>query len=109
MRRRLWVVLGVAVILAIVAGAYQFGRKSGQTLGRRLIDNVQVIRNAHVGQTKAAIRSIYGAPTRDRKGYRPLGPHVPELPPGPIRTLIFHPLGGTVWVWLEQRGEEWIC
>jgi hypothetical protein len=72
--------------------------------------------NVLVGLTESRIRGSYGEPQSDRAGYHALGPDdPPSLPPGPIRTLIFHPhgllhpAGGELWVWLEQRDGEWIC
>ena len=76
----------------------------------------RVVNNALVGQTESQVRSAYGEPVSDEVGYKRLGvAQPPSLPPGPIRTLIFHPRGlshlegGTLWVWFHQRGADWVC
>lgn len=75
-----------------------------------------VVTDALVGQTETQVRRAYGAPDWDWPRYERLGlkdPH--NLPPGPIRTLIFHPRGlshlegGTLWAWFHQQGDEWVC
>ena len=72
--------------------------------------------NKVIGKTEGQLRASYGKPDRDRQGYRSLGLSVPpSLPQGAIRTLIFeprglfHPEGGTLWVWLVERDGEWDC
>lgn len=72
--------------------------------------------NVLVGSTESRIRESYREPQSDRPGYCALEAYIPpSLPPGPIRTLIFHPHGllhpegGELWVWLEQRDGEWVC
>jgi hypothetical protein len=75
-----------------------------------------VVANALVGQSESQIVREYGTPSRDWAGYEELAlERPPHLPPGPIRTLIIHPggfrhlEGGTLWVWLEQKGDAWVC
>jgi hypothetical protein len=75
-----------------------------------------VVSNALVGQTEAQITRKYGKPDHDEPGYSALGLGRPtQLPPDPIRTVIFHPGGllhperGTLWVWYKLVGEEWVC
>jgi hypothetical protein len=70
-----------------------------------------VIDNALVGQSEQQISEGEGEPDSDREGYHSLGLYrPPSLPPGAIRTLIFDRRhGGTLWVWLERREEEWVC
>ncbi len=69
-----------------------------------------------VGRTEGQVRASYGPPDTDWQGYQSLALYVPEvLPPGAIRTLIFHPRGllhpesGTYWVWLAERDGVWVC
>ena len=69
-----------------------------------------------VGRTESEIRRWYGSPDRDWPGYAPLAMDVPpSLPDVPLRTLVFHPRGlfhpegGTYWVWLADRDGEWVC
>jgi hypothetical protein len=105
-RRKLLVVTAVALpVLAYVAwaGYVRFGRDPVQT-------------DALVGRTEGQVRGSYGQPDTDWQGYRSLGPYdPPPLPPGPIRTLIFHPgslfhpEGGTLWVWVTERDGGWVC
>jgi hypothetical protein len=66
--------------------------------------------NTLVGRSEGQIRGSYGRPDEDWQGYHSLALYVPSaLPPGPIRTLIFHPCsllhpeGGTLWVWVTER------
>src|SRR5262249_31385657 len=88
------------LLVAISAGGVV-----GAPRGSRLF-HPKVWPNALVGKTEAQITHDYGDPEREMSGYAPLGTHQPEsLPPGPIRTVIFHPRGvlhpesGTLWVW----------
>src|SRR5262245_37247947 len=69
-----------------------------------------------VGRTEGQIRVSYGPPDKDWQGYQSLALYTPpSLPPGPIRTLIFHPHGvfhpeaGTLWVLSTERAGEWVC
>jgi hypothetical protein len=69
-----------------------------------------VVNNALVDQSEREIREVYGKPVIAKDGYHSLGSRRPcSLPNNPIRTLIFKPKDGNLWVWLEKRGEEWIC
>jgi hypothetical protein len=72
--------------------------------------------NTLVGRKEHQIRESYGQPNKDLREYQSLALYMPpELPPGPIRTLIFHPRGllhpegGTLWVWVVERDGEWVC
>jgi hypothetical protein len=85
------------------AGYVRFGSEPVQT-------------NTMVGRTEVQIRASYGQADTDWQGYQSLALYVPpELPPGPIRTLIFHPRGllhpegGTLWAWVVERDGEWVC
>jgi hypothetical protein len=69
-----------------------------------------------VGQNEKQLRTRYGHPDKDWQGYQSLALHVPaSLPKEAIRTLIFHPRGlfhpegGTLWVWLVERDGVWSC
>jgi hypothetical protein len=69
-----------------------------------------------VGRTEQQLRGSYGEPVKDWPGYQSLALYTPpSLPPGPIRTLIFHPYGlphpegGTLWAWFVERDGVWIC
>jgi hypothetical protein len=109
-RRALIAVAVVVALLAGSAGTYRLLRKSGLLTPLTPPGGSHVINDALVGQTETEIRKAYGAPDRDWEGYEPLALHVPPvLPPGPIRTLIFRPQGGTLWVWVEEREEGWVC
>jgi hypothetical protein len=96
--------LWLLMFLYVAWAAYlKFGREPVQT-------------DILVGSSEALIRASYGQPDSDQTGYHSLGLSAPPtLPPGPIRTLIFspgglwHPEGGTLWVWLTQRNGEWEC
>jgi hypothetical protein len=75
-----------------------------------------VVSNAYVGKSEADLTWAYGAPVSDLAGYRALGMSVPPtLPKTPIRTLrfrpglLFHPRGGTLWVWLTRQNGKWVC
>jgi hypothetical protein len=80
------------------------------------LDRESVSANTLVDRTEGEIRRSYGQPLEDWSGYQPLARHVPPtLPPGSIRTLIFspdglfHPEGGTLWVWVVERDGAWVC
>jgi hypothetical protein len=69
-----------------------------------------------VGLDEAQILSDYGSPETDVQGYEMLGPEgPPSRPAGAIRTLTYrprglkHPGGGTLYVWLVERGGVWLC
>lgn len=103
-RRRVLFAAGVVLILSAV----------GYTLWVRL--GPPVVTDALVGQTESQIVRQYGAPTAERPGYHELGLQSPvNLPPGPIRTLVFylgglwHLEGGTLYVWRHQQGDDWVC
>lgn len=75
-----------------------------------------VLTNKLVGQSESQIRDKYGQPRTEWQRYEPLAGKVPgSIPIGPIRTLIFkpvgllHPEGGTLWVWLKLSDGNWIC
>jgi hypothetical protein len=69
-----------------------------------------VITSEHVGINESEIQQIYGSPEEECGWYRDLGPKArPNPPSGPIRTLVFRTDGGTLWIWLELRGSEWVC
>jgi hypothetical protein len=69
-----------------------------------------VITNGLVGQTEAQIRGVYGDPGKISDGYQCLGMKGQTTPTsGPVRTLIFHTQGGTLWAWVEKRGDDWTC
>jgi hypothetical protein len=105
-RRKLLVVIAVALpVLAYVtwAGYVRFCRDPVQT-------------DALVGRTEGQVWESYGKPDSDEQGYHSLGAYdPPSLPPGPIRTLIFHPRGlfhpegGELWVWVTERDGVWVC
>src|SRR5262249_32657804 len=72
--------------------------------------NCEVIDNALVGRPEGQVREAYGEPETDSEGYIALGLyHPPSLPPGPVRTLVFRRPQGTLWVWVNRRGGEWVC
>jgi hypothetical protein len=108
-RRGLLIVLAGLVTFVVVAVFVAPGLYA-RWFGRGVVTNVLV------GQTETQIRGVYGTPAEDWPGYERLalkGPH--NLPPGHIRTLVFHPRGrfhlegGTLWVWLHQQGDAWVC
>jgi hypothetical protein len=105
-RRKLLVVTAVALpVLAYVAWVGYV---------RLCCEPVQT--HTLVGRSEVQILGSYGQPDKDWQGYHSLARYVPPaLPPGPIRTLIFHPCsllhpeGGTLWVWVTERDGEWVC
>ena len=108
MKRKLNLLITVAITLPVLAHAYGCGivRMCGPA----------VQSNTFVGTTEAQLKNDYGPPEKDWQGYLSLA-HVvpPSLPEGKIRTLIFqphglfHPKGGTLWVWVVERDGQWIC
>jgi hypothetical protein len=69
-----------------------------------------VIDNALVGESEDAIIAAHGRPKLDRPAYEVLGFTEPRpIPSGPIRTLVFRTDDGTLWVWLKEREDRWIC
>jgi hypothetical protein len=71
----------------------------------------RLVEGSLVGMSERDIVAEYGPPTSNQVGYSQLGLE-PEPPPAPepIRTLIIdHVRGGTLWVWLKDRGSHWEC
>jgi hypothetical protein len=100
----------VTVVLAIPIIAY------GGWCGCVRLCYPAVEPNTLVGKTESQLRITYGSPDKDWQGYQSLAWDIPpSLPSGPIRTLIFHPCGlfhpegGTLWVWVTERDGEWVC
>lgn len=107
-RRRL--LIGAGLVVLIILGVFVGSGLWARWFGPR------VVTNDLIGQSEAQIRRMYGTPARDWPQYERLGLEEPRnLPPGPIRTLVFHPRGifhlegGTLWAWFHQRGDEWVC
>jgi hypothetical protein len=90
--------------VAILSSAATLGiclllRVPGRVVEVVSTEGEKVVTNHLVGATEAEIREEYGRPTIDKEGYHSLALKVPSsLPSGPIRTLIFPPRGGTLWV-----------
>jgi hypothetical protein len=104
-RRRLLIAMGTLAFVAAIATWYSI-RLAGPS----------VVTNALVGWSESSIRADYGSPVSDEAGYQSLALYVPpSLPPGPLRSLrfhprgLFHPRGGTLCVWLVERDGEWVC
>ena len=104
-RKRLLIIAVVLTALAYIGWA-AYVRLGGPA----------VQRNTFVGRTELQLRASFGEPDKDWSGYHSLALYVPAaLPPGPIRTLIFHPRGmlhpegGTLWVWVVERDGAWVC
>ena len=102
-------------LLAAVVIALPFLAYAGWC-GYVRLRNPAVQSNTLVGISEARLHGSYGTPDEDRQGYHSLGlKGPPSLPPGPIRTLIFHPRGlfhpegGTLWVWVVERNGQWYC
>ncbi len=108
-RRRRWLLVGAGVVVAALLAL------TGPGLGKRLYGD-HVENDALVGRTERQVAGSYGAAVREWEGYEPLGLARPvKLPEGPIRTVVFEPRGllhlegGTLWVWLCRRGDDWVC
>ncbi len=109
-RQRTLVILAAITLPVLVwAGWVQYVRHFG---------GPHVETDTLVDRTEEQIRRSYGQPTVDRPGYHGLGLRnypPPELPPGPIRTLVFrprglfHPEGGTLHVWIAEQEGQWVC
>ncbi len=71
--------------------------------------------DTYVGWTEAEVCGTYGTPDKDWPGCQPLALRMPPPHPGTIRTLVFHPRGlfhpegGTLWVWVVERDGQWVC
>src|SRR5262245_54873231 len=111
-RRRQIILVSVCVIIAFAAGQWtaMLFAPIGTKLRNAANGDARVIENQYVGNREETIRRSFGEPKSDQNGYHQLGnkPTL-SLPTGPIRTLIFRHNGGTLWVWLEQRGDHWGC
>ncbi len=117
----------VAILLALLvaAGITLLALVHGYPPARRVLlravpflrpDDPQRLKRAmshdgYVGQTEAQLRAAFGWPADDQEGYHPLGLRGPAAPlaGGPIRTTVYETKTGSLWVWLERRGGNWIC
>ena len=105
-RRKLIVVAAVVVPMFAYAGWAGCVRFCGPA----------VQNDTFIGRTEPGLRRSFGGPDKDLEGYQSLALSVPpSLPPGRIRTLIFHPRGllhpegGTLWLWVVDRDGVWLC
>lgn len=80
---------------------------------RSPFETITQIDNAAVGATEQELREVYGEPTRERFGlvhsrHDGIRSRL-RLFTAPVRDLSFRANQATVSVFLEKRGQEWVC